>query len=85
MFNGSHYELIRNCPEYRTACMLEDLRLELEPAWAQPEEVHHYHANVDLRNRISTLEEDIKRLSPSKKKSTNYIYTSITNTGDTSE
>ena len=37
MFNGSHYELIRNCPEYRTACMLEDMRLELEPAWAQPQ------------------------------------------------
>jgi len=81
LFEGSHYHLIRTCPEYRMACMLEDMRLELEPAWAQPIVespqivTQHFHTNIDtksleLQKRIFALEEEVKRLSP--KKATKY-------------
>ena len=79
MFNGSHYELIRNCPEYRQACMLEDLRLEIEPAWAQPTETPEpvitksYHFNIDkkaleLQQRIARLESLVNYYSDKKRK-----------------
>ena len=67
LFVGSHYALIRNNPEYRLMCQMEDMRLELEPAWAQPEEVRHAHANLELRERILSLEEAVKQYTTSKK------------------
>ena len=77
-FEGSHYHLIRTCPEYRMMCQMEDMRLELEPAWAQPTETHepivtqHIRLILDkkaleLQNRIVALEEEVKGLRSNKK------------------
>ena len=71
LFEGSHYHLIRTNPMYRMMCQMEDMRLEMEPAWAQPQEpepiekkvIHiHTHLNLDkkameLQNRIVALEQ----------------------------
>ncbi|KKL63446.1 hypothetical protein LCGC14_2175000, partial [marine sediment metagenome] len=57
------------------------MRLELEPAWAQPIVespqivTQHFHTSIDtksleLQKRIFALEEEVKRLSP--KKATKY-------------
>ncbi|KKL86719.1 hypothetical protein LCGC14_1941970, partial [marine sediment metagenome] len=54
------------------------MRLELEPAWAQPIVespqivTQHFHTNIDtksleLQKRIFALEEEVKRYTTSKK------------------
>ncbi len=55
LFEGSHYHLIRTCPEYRMACMLEDMRLELEPAWATPP------VNNGIEDRLNELEAEVSK------------------------
>ena len=78
MFKGSHYYLIRTNPEYRMMCQMEDMRNEMEPAWAQYEEpviqntirittVLDWKA-MELQNRIVKLENSLY----SKKKSSKY-------------
>ena len=57
VFNGSHYHLIRTCPEYRMACMLEDMRLELEPAWATPPVIDVH----GIEDRLNDLETEVSR------------------------
>ena len=39
IFQGSHYQLIRENPSYRMMCALEELQAEREPSWCQ--EIKH--------------------------------------------
>ena len=57
MFKGSHYELIRNNWRYRLMCQMEDMRLELEPAWATPPVIDVHR----IEDRLNDLETEVSR------------------------
>lgn len=82
LFHGSHYHLIRTNPEYRMRIIAEEMMLNNEPAWAQPEAVeeplieitniprHLYDQQqtqiTEQRRMIKYLERAVRELSIDK-------------------
>ncbi len=69
LFEGSHYHLIRTCPEYRMMCQMEDMRLELEPAWASPPAIDVH----GIEDRLNDLEAEVSKPGSIPKRFTDEI------------